>query len=115
MADSHSTESVLINGAEYDVPEPVAHELLRLHIELLSALPNESVSKFSGVEKLIRELSTIGDVKVSRQASGHYFVAVMPYKNAPLWWYGCNQDLQAALQECVDKGVEMRFFGSQNG
>ncbi|GAB2704176.1 hypothetical protein [Comamonas sediminis] len=29
------TESVLINGIAYTLPEPAAHELLRLHIELL--------------------------------------------------------------------------------
>ena len=34
---AEATESVLIDGVAYTIPEPVAHELLRLHIELQQA------------------------------------------------------------------------------
>ena len=68
------------------------------------------VTHISGVEKLLRELATFSDVKVSTQPSGHFFVSVFPKKHAPLWWYGCHEHLQQALQECRDKAVHYRFL-----
>lgn len=40
-APQPSTESVLIDGTAYDVPAPVAAEMLRLHIELRQAAPQQ--------------------------------------------------------------------------
>lgn len=68
------------------------------------------IEHISGVEKLLRELLVIAEVRVDVQASGHYYVAVMPRQRAPLWWYGCDEDLQTALQECRDKAVGLGFI-----
>lgn len=69
-----------------------------------------AVEHLSVVEKLIRELLTFAEVKVSTQPSGHFFVSVFPKKHAPLWWYGCSESLRTALEECKAKAAELRFI-----
>lgn len=61
------------------------------------------------VEDLLRELATIGDVRLSA-GSVVWFVSVYPHGSAPLWWHGAKETLEGSLLECRKKAVELRFL-----
>ena len=70
----------------------------------------EDVVAGGAVERLVRQLGKIGEVKVQTHAGGtQWWVQVAPDGYAPLWWYGVHKSLEAALQMCFDKAVLMGF------
>lgn len=68
------------------------------------------VVEVSAVERLVTALGRIGQVKIKAHAGGReWWVQLEPFGHTPLWWYGVDNRLDAALQMCFDKAVLMGF------
>lgn len=69
------------------------------------------VIELSAVERLVRELGAVGQVKIKAHAGGsEWWVQFEPLGCTPLWWYAHDKSLQRALEECHSKAVLMGFI-----
>jgi len=64
--------------------------------------------------EFLKRLAEVGDVKVTRQKSGDYFVALMPYGRAPLWWFATGS-LAKCLGELCTKYTAPDSAGDTKG